>query len=120
MDGRLAPRLPRIMAQPARRVRRRRRAGGRPEMTAGPKTLQEWLSEGEQLYDAALGDYRNLESQLEELEQRLAAKLDEVNQIAQMMGKPPVEASRRLTAEIIETPERGAAAATLANVPQGH
>jgi len=87
------------------------------EITAVLKTLQEWLSEGEQLYDAALGDYRNLENQLEELEQRLAAKLNEVNQIAQMMGKPPVEPARRPTAEIIEAPERGPAAAALSHVP---
>ena len=75
------------------------------------KTLQEWLQEGEQLYDAALNDYRNLESQLEDLEQRLAAKLHEVNQIAQMMGKPAMEPSKRLSAQIIEAPAGNGAAA---------
>ena len=67
------------------------------------KTLADWLSEGEQLYNAALADYQALETQLEELEAKLAAKKAEVNQIAQVVGKPPVETSgKRLTAELID------------------
>ena len=77
------------------------------------KTLQEWLQEGEQLYDAALNDYRNLEGQLEELEQRLAAKLNEVNQMAQMMGKPPIEPARRATTQVVESHDRGHGSANL-------
>ena len=86
------------------------------------KTLQEWLQEGEQLYDAALNDYRNLESQLEDLEQRLAAKLHEVNQIAQMMGKPAMEPAKRFSAQIIEAPAGNGAAAnsTLPAAPGTH
>src|SRR5918996_693052 len=99
MDGRRAP------GPTSRRASRPPTPAGQLETTAVLKTLNEWLQEGEQLYDAALGDYRNLETQLEELEQRLAAKLNEVNQIAQMMGKPPVEPAKRLTAEIIEAPD---------------
>ena len=68
------------------------------------KSLQDWLQEGEQLYQAAVAEYQSIEAQLEELEAKLAAKKTEVNQIAQVVGKPPVESSgRRLTAEPIDT-----------------
>ena len=67
------------------------------------KTLQDWLSEGEHLYNAALAEYQALEQQLEDLESKLAAKKAEVNQIAQVVGKPPVEnTGKRLTAELID------------------
>ena len=32
------------------------------------KSFQDWLKEGEMLYDGALGEYRRIESQLDELE----------------------------------------------------
>jgi hypothetical protein len=66
------------------------------------KTLQDWLTEGEHLYQAALAEYQSIEAQLDELEAKLAAKKAEVNQIAQVVGKPPVETSRRLTAQLVE------------------
>ena len=68
------------------------------------KSLQEWLSEGETLYAAALQEFQSLETQLEELESKLAAKKAELNQIAQVVGKPPVESSVRrvVTAELVE------------------
>lgn len=69
------------------------------------KSFRDWLTEGEQLYNAAVAEFQQLEAQLAELEQRLVGKKAEVNQIAQVIGKPPVaEAgnSRRLTAEIID------------------
>jgi hypothetical protein len=67
------------------------------------KTLSDWLSEGEQLYNHALAEYQSIEAQLVELEAKLAAKKAEVNQIAQVVGKPPVEGSgKRLTAELID------------------
>jgi hypothetical protein len=66
------------------------------------KNLHEWLQEGEALYNAALQEYQNIEQQLDELEARLAAKKAELNQIAQVVGKPPVESSGRLTAELVE------------------
>ena len=66
------------------------------------KSLQDWLSEGETLYNAALAEYQSMETQLDELEARLAAKKQEVNQIAQVVGKPPVESNRRLTAQLVE------------------
>ena len=66
------------------------------------KSLNEWLSEGEQLYSNALAEYQAIEAQLDELEAKLAAKKAEVNQIAQVVGKPPVESNRRLTAQLVE------------------
>jgi len=65
--------------------------------------FQQWLSQGEQLYTAALNDFHALEAQLDDLETKLAAKQAEVNQIAQMIGKPAIEGNRRLSAQIIPT-----------------
>ncbi len=66
------------------------------------KSLHDWLQEGESLYNATLAEYQNMESQLDELEARLAAKKAELNQIAQVVGKPPVESNRRLTAQLVD------------------
>lgn len=69
------------------------------------KSFRDWLTEGEQLYNAAVAEFQQLEAQLAELEQRLVGKKAEVNQIAQVIGKPAVAESgnnRRLTAEIID------------------
>jgi len=66
------------------------------------KTLRDWLAEGEQLYSAAMEEYQSIEAQLDELEVRLAAKKSELNQIAQVIGKPPVEGGRRLTAQLVD------------------
>ena len=66
------------------------------------KSLQEWLNEGESLYNAALAEYQSIEAQLDDLEAKLAAKKAEVNQIASVIGKPPVEGNRRLTAQLVE------------------
>ena len=66
------------------------------------KSLNDWLAEGEAIYDAALAEYQQLEAQLDELESRLAAKRAEVNQIAQVVGKPPIENSQRLTAQLVD------------------
>jgi hypothetical protein len=66
------------------------------------KSIQEWMREGEELYNASMNEFKALEAQLAELEGRLAAKQAEVNQVAQIIGKPPVEGSRRLAAQLIE------------------
>ena len=66
------------------------------------KSLRDWLAEGEQLYNQAMGEYRGLEAQLEQLEKALGHKRAEVNQIAQVVNKPPVEATRRLSAQLVE------------------
>ena len=56
--------------------------------------FQDWLKQGESLYQAALKEFHDYEAQLVEIETRLAAKQAEVNQIAQMIGKPAVESTR--------------------------
>lgn len=66
------------------------------------KSFKDWLGEGEQLYSSSLQEYQDLETQIQQLEQRLAVKKEEVNQIAIVVGKPPVESSRRLSAELID------------------
>lgn len=67
------------------------------------KTFKDWISEGDQLYQQAMQEYQALEAQIEDLEQKLAIKKDEVNQIAGVIGKPPVENSgRRLSAELVD------------------
>ena len=66
------------------------------------KNFTEWLSEGEQLYLAAMDEFKSIESQIDQLELQLAAKQGEVNQIAQVIGKPNVECARKVTAELVE------------------
>jgi hypothetical protein len=66
------------------------------------KSISEWMTEGEELYATALKEYQLIERQLDELERRFQAKKDEVNQIAQIIGKPPLEGSRRLTAQLVD------------------
>ena len=73
--------------------------------------FQEWLQQGEHLYNNSLREYHDIEQQLAELEARLVDKQTEVNQIAQVIGKPMIEGNRRLTAqivsaELVEAPER--------------
>lgn len=78
-----------------------------------PKSLREWLQEGEALYEAAVRDVQEIEAQLDELEVRLAEKRHELQQIAQVMGKPPPEGNHRVAAQIVD--ERA-----LNNVPGPH
>jgi len=66
-----------------------------------PKSLQQWLAQGEMLYAAVLKEYQAIEAQILELESRLAARHSEVNQIARLIGKPPLEGARRLSAQIV-------------------
>jgi hypothetical protein len=72
------------------------------EPTTISSAVQEWLLQGEALYESAMSDFRAIENQLVELESKLAEKRSEVNQIAQLIGKPPAEGSRRLSAQLIE------------------
>jgi hypothetical protein len=89
--------------------------------------FQEWLKQGEDLYQAALQDYHAIEAQLDELESKLVAKQAEVNQIAQVIGKAPVEGTRRHGGhgtqlavpggvDIIDVPERGPSAGSNASI----
>ena len=64
-------------------------------------SFQEWLQQGENLYSTAMREYHDIEQQLSELEARLVEKQNEVNQIAQVIGKPLVEGSRRLSAQLV-------------------
>jgi len=66
------------------------------------KNFKEWLSEGESLYNSAMAEYQSLEAQIIDLEQKLTAKREEVNEIARVVNKEPIESNRRLTAEIVE------------------
>jgi hypothetical protein len=66
------------------------------------KSITEWIAEGEELYAAALKEYQKIDAELQELEKRLGIKQEEVNQIAQIIGKPMVEGNRRLTAQLID------------------
>lgn len=67
------------------------------------KSLHEWLEEGNTLYQQALNEYQDLQKQLEELESRLISKREELNQIAAVVGKPPVdEAGRKPAVQIVE------------------
>ena len=66
------------------------------------KSIAEWMQEGESLYLAALKEYEEMDARLRELEKQLAQKQDEVNQIAQVIGKPLVEGNRRLTAQLVD------------------
>lgn len=66
------------------------------------KSFKDWLSEGESLYGQALREFQELEQQIEQLEQKLAIKREEVNQIAQVIGKQAVESSRRPQVEIVD------------------
>jgi hypothetical protein len=70
--------------------------------TTTNSAIQQWLLQGEALYEEAMSDFRSIEIQLADLETRLAEKRAEVNQIAQVIGKPPAETSRRLSAQLIE------------------
>jgi hypothetical protein len=58
-------------------------------------TFQNWVQQGESLYTEALEQFHQLEVQLADLERQLVEKQEEVNRIAQMIGKPPVEGTRR-------------------------
>jgi len=88
-----------------------RNGGGRGKMRAMnssdgapgslPPSLQQWLQQGEMLYASALKEYHAMEAQLEDLERKLAAKRAEVNQIASVVGKSPVEGGRRLSAQLV-------------------
>ena len=66
------------------------------------KSIEEWMREGEELYQNALKEYEELDAKVLELEKLLAQKQEEVNQIAQVIGKPLVEGNRRLSAQLID------------------
>jgi len=66
------------------------------------KSIAEWIREGEALYDAAIKEFEEMDARLQQLEKQMSQKQDEVNQIAQVIGKPLVEGNRRLTAQLVD------------------
>src|SRR5580698_7623328 len=76
----------------------------RPEVRPVTMSFQQWLQHGEMLYQSAMQEYHALEAQMDELERRLAAKQTELNQVAQMMGKPAIEGSQRVSAQLVSPP----------------
>jgi hypothetical protein len=85
------------------------------------KSIQEWIREGEELHATAVQDLQELEKQLAEIEQKRAEKLAEVNQIAGIIGKPPADAVRRVTAFPIDDhdPAASGSSATIARALAG-
>ena len=81
---------------------------GVPDLSSG-KLVQQWLAQGEAIYSGLVKECQALESQLEELETRLAAKHAEVNQVAGIIGKPLLEANRRLSAQLVTSYTQDAA-----------
>jgi len=66
------------------------------------KSLHEWLGEGEELYNSLISELERVQQQVNELQQTIATKKVEVNQIAHVIGKPGVDRPPAL-------PTRGAA-----------
>jgi hypothetical protein len=66
------------------------------------KSIAEWIREGEVLYETALKEFEEMDARIQQLEKQLSQKQDEVNQIAQVIGKPLVEGNRRLTAQLVD------------------
>ncbi len=54
------------------------------------KSFKEWLTEGEQIYAQTMSEYEALETQLADLQQRLAQKKAEVNEVASVIGKSAI------------------------------
>ncbi len=79
----------------------------RSESQASAMSFQQWLQHGEALYQGALKEFHQIEAQLEELENRLVAKLTEVNQVAAILGKPATESSRRPVAQLVAPGSNG-------------
>jgi hypothetical protein len=71
------------------------------------KSVQDWLKEGEELFNDSLAEIHELETQLAALEEKLAAKQGEVNKLAGIIGRPAVEGRKVLKAEIIPTGVNG-------------
>ena len=83
------------------------------------KTIHDWVSEGEAIYTAAVREFESLQGQIEELETRLNAKREEVNQVAEMLGKPLMEGSRKVSAQIVENPTPPPAMGAIARALSG-
>src|SRR5205085_2821411 len=72
--------------------------------------FQQWVQQGDSIYQTALKEFHAIEGQLDELEGKLLTKQAEVNQIAAVLGKPTVEATRKGV--------NGQSSTAVASVPQ--
>ena len=54
------------------------------------KSLADWLQEGDEVYQATVEEYRQLEEQLRELATRWRTKKAEIDKLAGILGKPPL------------------------------
>ncbi len=54
------------------------------------KSIEQWIAEGQELYDSSLREYRELEVRLRELQSAMDAKQAEVDKIAVIIGKQPL------------------------------
>ena len=68
------------------------------------KNFKNWFSDAELVYSQALMEYQNLQEQIETMEKQLAAKRAEINQVALVLGKAPIEAAGKLSAHLIDAP----------------
>lgn len=69
------------------------------------KDIEQWLGQGEEIYNKLLGEYREIETQIEDLERQLAQKQSEINQVAAIVGKAPMENALRVTASQVVSGE---------------
>lgn len=51
------------------------------------KSVKDWLSEGESLYSTLVQEFQSVQQQMVELEQTLASKKTEVDQLAQVIAR---------------------------------
>lgn len=71
------------------------------------KSFHEWIGEGEEIYRSLVEEFRRTEQQVTELEQLLVAKVNEVNELARVIGKPAIGSPlpRRIEeADLIDPP----------------
>ena len=65
-------------------------------------SFKDWIGQGESLYSTLLEEFQQFQKQIDELEQQLASKKAEVNQLAEVIGRPGVERTPRPAAEAVE------------------
>ena len=72
-----------------------------------PKSIKEWLAEGEEMYNEAMQGCIVLQKQIADLEAKLQARRQEVNQIGAVIGKPPLDEAGRGTVQLVESNQPG-------------
>lgn len=81
------------------------------------KSFHEWIGEGEEIYRALVAEFQRTEQQVAELEQLLTAKVNEVNEMARVIGKPVIGLpAMRRDGEAEGTPSNGGHGASSANI----